>query len=285
MPLPGDRTASDVFVGDDRSWSAEDGNAADSFLPSDDPRPEQDSTDQERLTRFIAGIARKFSDFYAVVGERTNLLLSKLGEDPDDRREIEEIREAAEKAAALARRMVAFATAQVLALERERFLANVDPLTGVLNAKAFRSRARDEIDRSRRYGRPFTLAFSDLDNFKEVNDRFGHSAGDNLLRMVTDIVRKNLRTTDIFARVGGDEFVLLLPETEAEAARAVLGKIQNKLRRSLRDAGLPVTLSVGAVIYLSPPDSVDAMIHEADTLMYQAKHSGKNRIRLEVHGG
>jgi diguanylate cyclase (GGDEF)-like protein len=161
----------------------------------------------------------------------------------------------------------------------------LDPLTGAANARAFRGRARDEIDRSRRYGRPFTLAYVDLDNFKAVNDRFGHSAGDNLLRLVTDNIRKNLRTTDIFARVGGDEFVLLLPETGPESARAVLDKLQDKVTSSLQEAKWPVTLSVGAVIYLSPPDSVDAMIVQADNLMYQVKHSGKNRIRQEVHGG
>jgi len=171
------------------------------------------------------------------------------------------------------------------ALERERILSGVDPLTGAANARAFRDRAHDEIDRSRRYGRSFTLAYLDLDNFKAVNDRFGHSAGDNLLRMVVDILRKNLRTTDVFARVGGDEFVLLLPETGQESARTVLYKLQEKVTCSLREAEWPVTMSMGAVIYLSPPDSVDAMIQQADTLMYQVKHSGKNRILHEVYGG
>lgn len=171
------------------------------------------------------------------------------------------------------------------ALESERILSGVDPLTGVANTRAFRDRARDEIDRSRRYGRPFTLAYVDLDNFKAVNDRFGHSGGDNLLRLVTDIIRKNLRTTDIFARVGGDEFVLLLPETGQESARAVLDKLRDKVTSSLQEAQSPVTLSVGAVTYLSPPDSVDSMILQADNLMYQAKHSGKNRIRHEVYVG
>ncbi|MGA7104521.1 MAG: GGDEF domain-containing protein [Candidatus Deferrimicrobiaceae bacterium] len=171
------------------------------------------------------------------------------------------------------------------ALESERILSGVDPLTGAANARAFQERARTEIDRSRRYGRPFTLAYVDLDNFKAVNDRFGHSAGDNLLRLMTDIIQKNLRTTDIFARVGGDEFVLLLPETGQESARAVLDKLRDKVTSSLQEAESPVTLSVGAVIYLSPPDSVDSMILQADNLMYQAKHSGKNRIRQEVYAG
>jgi len=174
---------------------------------------------------------------------------------------------------------------QKSALEHERILSGVDPLTGAANARAFRERARVEIDRSRRYGRPFTLAYVDLDNFKTVNDRFGHSAGDNLLCLVTDILRKNLRTTDLLARLGGDEFALLLPETGAESTRAVLDKLRDQMTSSLQETEWPVTSSVGAVVYLSPPDSVDSMIRQADNLMYQAKHSGKNRIRQEVHGG
>lgn len=243
------------------------------------------SPDKMRMTRFANGIAQRFNNLHAVIADRANLLLAKLGENTRYRREIEEIRESTEKAASIVRKLLAFARLQVLALERERVLSSVDPLTGTVNARAFRERARDEIDRSRRYGRPFTLAYVDLDNFKTVNDRFGHSAGDNLLRLVTDIIRKNLRTTDILARVGGDEFAFLLPETDQVSAHAVLDKIRNKVASSLKEAELPVTMSVGAVVYLSAPDSVDSMIHQADNLMYQAKYSGKNRIRLEVYDG
>ena len=172
-----------------------------------------------------------------------------------------------------------------VAYEHVKTISRVDPLTGVLNGRAFQERANTEIERSRRYGHPFTVVYLDLDNFKVVNDRFGHSTGDGLLRLVTDIIRKNLRTTDIFARVGGDEFVLLLPETDQESARAVLDKVRDKVTSSLQEAESPVTLSAGAVIYLSPPDSVDSMIVQADNLMYQVKHSGKNGILQEVRGG
>jgi diguanylate cyclase (GGDEF)-like protein/PAS domain S-box-containing protein len=241
--------------------------------------------DKARMTRFANEIARRFNNLHAVIADRANLLLAKLDESSRYRREIEEILEATDKAASIVRKLLAFARLQVLALEREKVLSSVDPLTGTINARVFRDRAREEIDRSRRYGRPFTLAYVDLDNFKTVNDRFGHSAGDNLLRMVTDIIRNNLRTTDIFARVGGDEFAFLLPETDQGSAHAVLDKIRNKVASSLQEAELPVTMSVGAVVYLSPPDSVDSMIQQADNLMYQAKYSGKNRIRQEVYGG
>jgi diguanylate cyclase (GGDEF)-like protein/PAS domain S-box-containing protein len=243
------------------------------------------SLDKKRMTRFANEISQRFNYLHAVIADRANLLLAKHGENNRYRREIEEILKSTDKAASIVRKLLAFAKLQILALEREKVLSSVDPLTGTVNARAFRDRAREEIDRSRRYGRPFTLAYVDLDNFKAVNDRFGHSAGDNLLRLVTDIIRKNLRTTDIFARVGGDEFAFLLPETDQVSAHAVLDKIRNKVASSLQEAGLPVTMSVGAMVYLSPPDSVDSMIRQADNLMYQAKYSGKNRIRQEVYGG
>ena len=172
-----------------------------------------------------------------------------------------------------------------VAYEHVKTLSSVDPLTGILNGRTFQERANAEIERARRYSHPFTVVCLDLDNFKAVNDRFGHSAGDNLLRLVTDIIRNNLRITDIFARVGGDEFLLFLPETGQESARTALDKILDRVTSQLQEAEWPVTLSVGAVTYLSPPDSVDSMILQADNLMYQVKHGGKNRILQELHGG
>jgi diguanylate cyclase (GGDEF)-like protein len=170
------------------------------------------------------------------------------------------------------------------AFEREKALSSVDPLTGATNSRVFRELSNSEIDRSRRYGRPFTAAYVDLDDFKEINDRFGHGAGDDLLRSVTEILRANLRSTDIVARLGGDEFAVLFPETGAEPAGAALEKIRTLIADSTRKKGWPVTLSIGAVTFLSPPESVDSMIRQVDELMYSAKHGGKNRIRHEVHG-
>jgi diguanylate cyclase (GGDEF)-like protein len=169
------------------------------------------------------------------------------------------------------------------AFKREKALSSVDSLTGAANSRVFRELSASEIDRSRRYGRPFTAAYIDLDDFKEVNDRFGHSAGDDLLRSVTEILRTNMRSTDIVARLGGDEFAVLFPETGAESAGTALEKIRILVSDSLREKGWPVTLSIGAVTFLSPPVSVDSMIRQVDELMYSAKHAGKNRIRHEVH--
>lgn len=172
-----------------------------------------------------------------------------------------------------------------VAYEHVKTLSSVDPLTGVLNGRAFQERANAEIERARRYGHPFTVAYIDLDNFKVVNDRFGHSTGNTVLCTVADTVSGNLRATDIVARLGGDEFALLFPETGEESARAVLSKLRNMVSGSMQANGWPVTLSIGAVTFHKPPDSVDRMLKTADELMYAAKHDGKSQIRHEVHGG
>jgi len=171
------------------------------------------------------------------------------------------------------------------AYEYVKTLSRVDPLTGVLNGRAFQERANAEIERARRYGHPFTVAYIDLDNFKAVNDRFGHSTGNTVLCEVADTASGNLRATDIVARLGGDEFALLFPETGEESARAALSKLRDVVSGSMQANGWPVTLSIGAVTFRKPPDSVDRMLKTADELMYAAKHDGKSRIRHEVQGG
>lgn len=102
------------------------------------------------------------------------------------------------------------------AYEREKELSGIDPLTGVPNGRAFLEAARAEIDRVRRYGHPFTIAYIDLDSFKEVNDRFGHSTGDSLLRTVADAFRNNVRATDIVARLGGTSSPSLFRRRDAK---------------------------------------------------------------------
>ena len=169
------------------------------------------------------------------------------------------------------------------AYEHVKTLSSVDPLTGVLNGRAFQERANAEIERARRYAHPFTVAYIDLDNFNEVNDRFGHSTGNAVLCTVADIAGRNLRATDIVARLGGDEFGLLFPETGEESARAVLSKFRDTVSGSVQANGWPVTLSIGAVTFRNPPDSVDRMLRMADALMYEAKHGGKSRMRHAVH--
>ncbi len=171
------------------------------------------------------------------------------------------------------------------ATERERELARVDYLTGVANSRLFYELAQMEIDRCQRYGHPFTLAYVDLDNFKGVNDQFGHSIGDHVLRSVVSSARKHLRKTDVVARLGGDEFALLLPETDQESARGVLSRIQGNLLEEMRQSNWPITFSIGVLTCSSAPYTTDELVRMADDLMYSVKRDGKNAIKYSTYEG
>ncbi len=166
-----------------------------------------------------------------------------------------------------------------VSLEREREMARTDYLTRVANSRYFAEIASNEIKRAGRYLHPFTVAYLDIDDFKSVNDRWGHSTGDQLLALVADTIRNNIRATDSIARLGGDEFVFLLPETGYDAASVVIQKVHQSLLAAMGRKGWPVTFSIGVVTFRTPPDSVDGMIRVADAFMYSVKHSGKNRIQ------
>jgi diguanylate cyclase (GGDEF)-like protein len=163
-------------------------------------------------------------------------------------------------------------------LDSEKSLARIDPLTRTINRRSFFDMAEHEIYRAGRYNRPFTIAYIDLDNFKEVNDQRGHNAGDKLLVTVVNTINSHIRATDILARFGGDEFVILLPETTGESARATLDKIHCKLQETMSDNSWPVTFSIGAVSYMHPPESVEEAVRSADSLMYNVKRRGKNSL-------
>lgn len=170
-----------------------------------------------------------------------------------------------------------------LTLEREKELASKDTLTGLSNRRAFFETADMEIKRARRYGRPLTIAYMDLDSFKDVNDRKGHEEGDRLLQSVAESLRRCTRATDAVARIGGDEFVVLLPETGEEAAFAAVQKFHQEILQIMREHHWPVTLSIGALTFKDAPESVDEMVRSADHLMYSAKKSGKNSIKFKVY--
>lgn len=167
-------------------------------------------------------------------------------------------------------------------LTRESDLARTDFLTGAANPRAFYELAQMEISRVRRYGHAFSVAYLDADNFKAVNDRLGHHVGSQLLVRVVDVVQQNLRATDVVARIGGDEFAILLPETGAEQAMAVVQKLRERLSAEMRGADWPVTFSVGLLTCADPPHTVDEMIKIADGLMYEVKQAGKDAVRHEV---
>lgn len=169
-------------------------------------------------------------------------------------------------------------------LKHEEKLAKTDSLTGVANARAFAELASLEIDRARRYRHPFAAAYIDLDNFKPVNDVFGHTTGDTVLQTVAGTLQANLRAVDLVGRLGGDEFGILLPETRPKQAAVAAHKVQKILLDAMQANNWPVTFSIGVVTFLRPPRSVDEMIQEADNLMYSAKKSGKNVIKEKTYG-
>ena len=163
--------------------------------------------------------------------------------------------------------------------------ARTDYLTGAANPRAFEETATAELERSRRYGRPLSLLYLDVDDFKAVNDTFGHAAGDNVLAEVSHMLRCSVRINDLVARLGGDEFAVLMPETSRFAAVAVARRARDELARVTTPDGEAVRFSVGVVSYVRPPASVDAMIHDADALLYRAKEHGKDRIESAEYDG
>jgi diguanylate cyclase (GGDEF)-like protein len=166
------------------------------------------------------------------------------------------------------------------ALQREKELSRTDSLTGIANGKYFYEVAESELYRSLRYGHPLTLAYLDLDDFKRVNDAFGHLAGDALLRLVAVTLRENLRLTDVVARLGGDEFAILLPETGFNQAKMAGNALRAKLRETLQRQTHPVssTVSMGVVTWEDSKGTVDELVKAADGLMYSAKNKGKDRV-------
>jgi diguanylate cyclase (GGDEF)-like protein len=165
------------------------------------------------------------------------------------------------------------------ALMRERELARTDYLTGAFNGRSFGEAAAAELARARRHSHPFSVAYIDVDDFKQVNDRRGHSAGDRLLKEVADSLRRNVRDVDTVARIGGDEFAVLMPETDLHSAHVAMRRMRRRLMDDAGTSGWPVTVSVGVVTFDAPPDSVDDVLRAADEVMYSAKRSGKNTVR------
>jgi diguanylate cyclase (GGDEF)-like protein len=167
------------------------------------------------------------------------------------------------------------------AMSREYQLSHYDQLTGLSNrASLFEGGPRD-LARCRRNGQPLTAIFIDLDQFKNVNDRFGHAEGDRVLEAVADCVRSNTRESDLIARFGGDEFVILAAEMNYDSARRFVERMQSKLRQAMSQRRWPVTFSIGAATFDVPPGSIDEVIKTADDLMYTVKRAHKDSIKHE----
>lgn len=189
-----------------------------------------------------------------------------------------------------AARMILFMSFSILVnairdfLKMEIRLANEDFLTKISNSRGFFRYAEMELNRLKRYKKPFTVVYLDADNFKSVNDMHGHKAGDLLLVEIARIIRKHIRPTDMVARLGGDEFGIILIEAGPVKAKKIAGKIYRMLCNAMKKKYDIVTFSFGVVTFMKPARTVDDVIKKADDLMYTAKHGGKNRINYSVYG-
>jgi len=173
-------------------------------------------------------------------------------------------------------------------LHKARLMSLTDEFTGLPNRRAFMRRLEDEIGRAQRYDTPLSLAIVDLDEFKIINDTFGHVAGDQVLRSYAEHMLSTFRHHDLVARYGGEEFSVLLPNTTLEGAQRALSKVQNRVAKSQcehdgRVLLLP-TFSAGLALYV-PGEQPIRFIERADRALYRAKNLGRNRIELELPAG
>jgi diguanylate cyclase (GGDEF)-like protein len=164
----------------------------------------------------------------------------------------------------------------------EAVAADTDNLTNIFNSRGFYAKFANELLRSIRYEHIFSLAYIDIDDFKNINDSLGHPIGDELLVDVAKCLKSSLRATDTVARLGGDEFACLLPETKQIAARKAFSKIRNLLLKSMKSHGWAVSFSIGVVTFENPPDDIKEAIKIADDLMYDVKKSKKDNIAYRV---
>ncbi|MGH9615718.1 MAG: diguanylate cyclase [Acidobacteriaceae bacterium] len=169
-------------------------------------------------------------------------------------------------------------------------LANIDPLTGIYNRRSFIALCERELLSAARNGGGFSLIMFDLDHFKQINDRYGHRAGDAVLCEVVEKLRNSVRNIDIVGRWGGEEFVALLPKADAEAAMAVASRLRQhvdsismsspRLRHIEGESEIAITLSIGMATYFGhdPAVTIHDLLHQCDSAMYQAKTDGRDRI-------
>ena len=171
--------------------------------------------------------------------------------------------------------------------EHYRALAQTDGLTGLPNFRSFHARLEEEVARAHRYGHPLACAMVDLDGLKQINDKLGHAAGNRAILALADAVREELRDTDFAARYGGDEFVVLLPQTNEAQGAQFAERLRKRLGEVSAQAGLPVRGSIGIAAVrgqeLKSPDAAEDLLRRADEALYEAKRSGRDRVEVAQH--
>jgi diguanylate cyclase (GGDEF)-like protein len=172
---------------------------------------------------------------------------------------------------------IAIKNAQLLA-EMDR-MARTDSLTGLLNRRAFDEKLEEEITRAKRYGYSLCLLMIDIDDFKQFNDRFGHSKGDDHLIAVATLISKSVRQPDLVARIGGEEFCVILPHTIQDGGQDLADRIRKSIEANFLEAVEPGgTVSIGVAEYPLDADSIKDLYEMADQAMFAAKRLGKNKV-------
>ena len=164
-----------------------------------------------------------------------------------------------------------------------RLMASTDPLTGALNRRSFNDRLDLELGRSSRTGQTLSLMLLDADHFKAINDRYGHGVGDAVLRMIVTILKGSLRAADAVGRIGGEEFVVLMPDTTLAQAELVANRCRETIalnRVPTSKSAVGVTVSIGVDVVQLEPRAFEAVLVRADTALYAAKAGGRNQVRV-----
>lgn len=173
------------------------------------------------------------------------------------------------------------------AIYKLKRLSREDALTGLLNRRMILERATGEWARWRRYVSAFSLMIIDADDFKAINDRYGHLTGDQVLKLIAHTIRRSIRTVDLVGRLGGEEFVVVMPETSAEGALAASQNIMSNIRQSpmrTDDFNIPVTVSIGIATVSLDDKNFDSVLQRADVALYAAKRQGKDRAVVSAYG-
>lgn len=165
--------------------------------------------------------------------------------------------------------------------EEIRILATTDSLTGIINRREFTRILENEMDRAKRYGVPLSLVMYDLDFFKQINDTFGHDVGDDVLQTVVRLVNKHIRGVDVAARWGGEEFMVLMPQSDLAAARSAAEKLRQAIAQHRFDKANSVTVSFGVTKFV-PQDDIHSLLKRVDDALYQAKMRGRNRVEVLI---
>ena len=169
-------------------------------------------------------------------------------------------------------------------VDKLQYLSRTDDLTGLLNRRALIEKLEDEVRRTQRYKTHLSILICDIDYFKEINDSYGHDTGDRVLQIVSNLFKESLRSIDIIGRYGGDEFLVILPETSMDAAKEIAERIRSTIdnfrwEREGKEA-IRTTLSLGVAEFDIDKETIDDLIKRADNALYMAKGGGRNRVYI-----